>query len=286
MADAQRRLQEHKLKPGEDVKMVDGKVQVSGQVAVMSINGLLTKVIFDRNPDREFYVEESFPLDWMYPYLEPHGLIMKLNRQPLAQLPEEIIARDHEYWRKLVAGMLGDWLDEKTTVREVAEFVDRVYVRKDLKGFTGDPRPVAQMPMSKIVEWENRVGCAQGPQGVYRRPAVYPEHFATAIILQAAEFHCGSLCLALGRGGRTDTPPEYQPKTEAERQALLKEADFAFRQAFALCPFSPEALFRYAHFLLQVKRADDALLLAETFLKLDPKNAKAKDLLKQLKGGK
>ena len=69
--------------------MVDGKVQVSGQVAVMGINGLMTKVIFDRNPDREFYVEESFPLDWMYPYLEPHGLIMKLNRQPLAQLPAE-----------------------------------------------------------------------------------------------------------------------------------------------------------------------------------------------------
>jgi hypothetical protein len=74
--DAQRRLEEHKLKPGEDVKMVDGKVQVSGQVAVMSINGLITKVIFDRNPDREFYVEESFPLDWMYPYLEPHGLTL------------------------------------------------------------------------------------------------------------------------------------------------------------------------------------------------------------------
>ena len=103
MADAQRRWQEHKLRPGEDVKMVDGKVQVSGQVAVMSINGLLTKVIFDQNPNREFYVEESFPLDWMYPYLEPHGLIMKLNRQPLAQLPEDIIARDREYWRKLVA---------------------------------------------------------------------------------------------------------------------------------------------------------------------------------------
>ena len=90
-------------------------MQVSGQVAVMNINGLLTKVIFDHNPDREFFVEESFPLDWMYPYLKPHGLIMKINRQPLAPLPEDIIARDHEYWRKLVAGMLGDWLDEKTT---------------------------------------------------------------------------------------------------------------------------------------------------------------------------
>jgi len=113
MADAERRSQEHKLRPGENVKRVNEKVEVSGQIAVMNINGLLTKVIFDHNPDREFYIEESFPLDWMYPYLEPHGLIMKINRQPLAQLPEDVIARDHEYWQKLVAGMLGDWLTER-----------------------------------------------------------------------------------------------------------------------------------------------------------------------------
>ena len=73
--------------------MENGRVQVSGQVAVMSINGLLAKVIFDKNPDREFYIEESFPLDWMYPHLEPHGLIMKINRQPLAELPDDIVGR-------------------------------------------------------------------------------------------------------------------------------------------------------------------------------------------------
>ena len=88
MADAQRRMQVNQLKMGEDVKIVrdpDGKdrVQVSGQVAVMNINGLLTKVIFDHNPKNEFFVEESFPLDWMYPYLTPFGVIMKINRQPL-----------------------------------------------------------------------------------------------------------------------------------------------------------------------------------------------------------
>ena len=72
------------MKPGEDVK-IDRRtqVQVSGQVAVMNINGLLTKVIFDHNPKNEFFVEESFPLDWMYPHLTPFGIIMKINRQPL-----------------------------------------------------------------------------------------------------------------------------------------------------------------------------------------------------------
>jgi len=99
MADAVQRLHNHQLKPGEDVKETDGRLQVSGQVAVMTINGLLAKIIFDKNPNREFYIEESFPLDWMYPYLEPHGLIMKINRQPPSELSDEIIRRDHDYWR-------------------------------------------------------------------------------------------------------------------------------------------------------------------------------------------
>jgi hypothetical protein len=50
------------VKPGEDVRLLGGRVQVSGQVAVMSINGLLTKVMFDKNPNNEFFVEESFRL--------------------------------------------------------------------------------------------------------------------------------------------------------------------------------------------------------------------------------
>ena len=56
LTDAQRRLQLKQLKPGEDVRIIDNRVQVSGQIAVMAINGLLTKVIFDKNPNNEFYV--------------------------------------------------------------------------------------------------------------------------------------------------------------------------------------------------------------------------------------
>jgi beta-lactamase regulating signal transducer with metallopeptidase domain len=251
LADATRRLEEHKLKPGEDVRMVDGKVNVSGQVVVMSIDGLLTKVIFDHNPDREFYVEDSFPLDWMYPYLEPHGLILKLNRQPLAQLPAETLARDREYWRQVVAGMLGDWLDEKTPVSEVAAFVDRVYVRRNLKGFTGDPRFLENDYAGKIF---SKLRCSIG--GLYA-------------------WRMGPLA-----------PAEYRPKSNADSQNLRQEADLAFRQAFALCPSSPEALFRYVQLLLQLNRIDDALLLAETFRKVDPQNDQARGLLDNLKGYK
>ena len=107
--DAQRRLQHdtefpnepHQLKPNEDVHIDNGRVSVSGQVAVMAINGLLTKVIFDKNPDHEFYVEESFPLDWMYPYLTPFGVIMKINRHPIPELTQDIIDKDHAFWSDL-----------------------------------------------------------------------------------------------------------------------------------------------------------------------------------------
>ena len=270
LADAQRRLSENKLKPGEDVKVIEHKVQVSGQVAVMSINGLLTKVIFDHNPDREFYIEESWPLDWMYPYLEPHGLILKLNRQPLAQLSQDTIARDHDYWRKLVAGMLGEWLDERTTPRDVASFVDRVYVRHDLKDFTGDPRYLRNDYASKTF-------------GKLR----------------------GSIAGVYAWRLSTNAPPEFRPKFGTDSRALIQETELAFCQAFALCPYSPEILSRYVNRLLSLdprqvqmlldlpviansvrERVDGALLLAETFLKLDPGNSQVKDLVKTIQAYK
>lgn len=245
VADAQRRLKENKLKPGEQVKVVDGKVQVSGQVAVMSINALLVKLIFDKNPDHEYYIEESFPLDWMYPYLEPHGLIMKINRQPLPELSDEIVRRDRDYWNKRVAGMIGDWLTEETPVQTIAEFVDKVHVRKDLGGFNGDPRFVRNDYAVKIFS-KLRSSIA----GVY---AWRVEH-------------------------ATNGPAKAR---------IVHEADFAFRQAWAICPYSPEATFRYVNLLLSQSRTSDALLVAETTARLPSLQGKdgdpVRDMVKRLK---
>jgi hypothetical protein len=57
---------------------------------------------------------------------------------------------------------------------------------------------------------------------------------------------------------------------------MLREADFAYKQAFALCPYSPEAVFRFINLLLHTRRNADALLVAETCLRLDPYNGQAK----------
>jgi thioredoxin-like negative regulator of GroEL len=78
-------------------------------------------------------------------------------------------------------------------------------------------------------------------------------------------------------------PPEYRQKTEAGQQALIRETDFAFKQAFAFCPYSPEAVYRYIiNFLLPNNRLDDALIVAKTCLKLDPYNGQAIGLVKSL----
>jgi hypothetical protein len=137
--DYQKRQATHQLMPGEDVTNgPDGKMQVNSYMSVIQIRGPLARMIFDQNTNQEFYVEESFPLEWMYPYLEPHGLIYRLNRQPLATLSEDTIQKDHDYWSKTISPMIGDWLNDDTSVKDVSAFVEKVFLNHDFNGFIGD----------------------------------------------------------------------------------------------------------------------------------------------------
>lgn len=260
MQDAQQRMQRGALKPGEDVRVVDNRVQVSGQVAVMSINALLAKVIFDKNPTNEFFVEESFPLDWMYPHLTPFGVIMKINRQPLAELSQEIVDRDHKFWSDYSERLIGNWITYDTPIKEITEFAERVYVNKDFRGFKGDLTFLrdedGQKAFSKL-----RSSIA----GVY----------AWRINNMA-----GQVMALEQRPPNTLTPAERN--IIAAHQRMLKEADFAFKQAFAFCPYSPEALYRYVQLLAGSRRFDEALLLAETSIKVDPNNAGLQNLISEL----
>lgn len=244
MTDAHRRMKENKLKPGEDLEELDGnRMNVSGQVAVMAINGLLAKLIFDRNPEREFYLEESFPLDWMYPHLEPHGLILKINRQPLAELSDDVLKHDREYWMRYIQPMIGEWLTCDTPVGEIAAFVDKRHVKHDLGGFKGDPRFVQNgRPQRLFSKLRSSIG------GLYS-----------------------------WRVANAENP--------VEKERMLKEAGHAFRQAFALCPSSPEVVFRYTSLLAArgERCLDDATLIVETALKVDPEHAQFPCLLEQLK---
>ena len=67
------------------------------------------------------------------------------------------------------------------------------------------------------------------------------------------------------------------------RADVEKEADFAFKQAFAFCPYSPEAVYRYVQLLVNMHRVSDALLVAETAQKLDPYNGQFAYLIHSLR---
>lgn len=253
VGDAQRRFEHDmrhpnepkQIKPGENVvyDQVSGRVSVSGQVAVMSINGLLTKDMFDKNPELDFYVEESFPLDWMYPHLTPYGVIMKIERNHVTEFTQEIVDRDHEFWSKYSDRLIGNWITYDTSVKDICDFIVRVHHKRIMKGFTGDPKFIrddnAKKAFSKL------------------RSAIAGVYF-------------WRINYAGGRGNVT------------EQQRMIKEADFAFRQAFAYCPFSPEAVFRYTQLLVSLRRANDALRIADTFLLFDPNNGAVQNLRSQL----
>ena len=256
-SDVQRRMQHdeefpnepRQIQPGEDVSVdqVSGKMQVSGQVAVMMINGLLCKVIFDNNPTNEFFVEESFPLPWMYPYETPFGVIMKINRNPLPQLTQEIFDRDHKFWSDYSTRLCGNWINYDTSISNICDFVQRTYIQNNYTGFSGERSFVrdedAQKAFSKL---------RSSQAGMYA-------------------WRCSPTC-----------PPEYREQTPALQEALRRETDFAFKQSFAFCPYSPEAVFRYVQFLMQYNRIDDAILVARTCLKLDPYNGSVADLIENL----
>ena len=245
LADSQRRLKHDtqfpnepkQIRPGEDVHVIDNRMTVSGQVAIMTINGLVAKVIFDHNPKNEFYLEESMPLDWMYPHLTPYGIIMKINRQPLPYLSEDVLDRDHQFWKQYSKRLTGDIIDYNSSIKEVCDWVEKIHLKHDFNGFTGDRKFLHDEDAQKAF---SKLRCSIG--GVY----------AWRLSSQA--------------------PLQYRPKSPPEAQRLLKEAEFTFRQAFAFCPYNGEALIRYVNVLLPLNRVDEAMLLTQTSLKLDPYN--------------
>ena len=91
-------VQSGKRQANADLRIENGRVQVTGALGVMEINGILTKMMFDHERLRHsFYVEESYVIRWMYDYLTPHGLIMKINKDA-NQLNKEIAQNDMEFW--------------------------------------------------------------------------------------------------------------------------------------------------------------------------------------------
>jgi len=90
---------------GAEVRIKDGRVSVEGIQGVMMINGIIYKWIYDKYKDKhEWYVEESYFLPWMYPYLRPTGVILKLEKEPVAT-PQQ----DAKFWQQLISKDFTSW---------------------------------------------------------------------------------------------------------------------------------------------------------------------------------
>lgn len=197
-----------------------------GRAEVFITKDRLAQMVFDRNPGKEFFVEEGYPMEWMYPLLEPRGLIFKLNREPADSLSDEILQRDHDFWVRQIQPMIGDWVKDRTPLAEILMFANKVFIERDFTGFTGDRRFVQGARTARMFSHE-RVAIA----GLY----AWRMHNAT---------------------------------NSVERERMAGAADFAFRQALALCPYSADTVYRYVNFLLERQRLTDAIAVATTAAKM------------------
>lgn len=67
----------------------------------------VTRLIWEKNKDAHaFFVEESFPLVWSYDHALPHGLVYQISKDPLKEIPADVVKRDMEFWRARVKSLM------------------------------------------------------------------------------------------------------------------------------------------------------------------------------------
>ena len=166
-------VQAGRIPAAGNVEIKDGRVSVTGVQAVMAINGILAKWIFDKNKDKHaFYVEESYVIPWMYPYLRPAGVIMKIEKEPLpspqenAALWKDIVAKDKLYW---------DTLTREFTNRE--EFVRNNDAKKSFSKMRSAIAGLYQfrgMADEAIYAYKQSLDlCPESPEGCFRLADLY-----------------------------------------------------------------------------------------------------------------
>ena len=265
--EAEVRRKAGSLKPGEIVQNRNGRIQVAGQVSVMEINSKLAKILFDKNPDRDFFIEVSYPLEWMYPHLTPFGVILKLNREEVPEITDEMMRKDRLFWAKYQSRLTGDWVTDETEISEIGQWSVKTYKRWDLDGYNGSPAFVrdeaAQKSFSKL-----RTSIAD----MYR-------------------WRISNYKLAIAK----EKDPAKKNNLIQKEKRMTKEYIFALKQAWAFCPYSPEVISHLAQLKLQlgyekfeqgdkataILRRDDLFHLIYTYEQFDP----GSPILNRLLGG-
>ena len=157
-----------------DISIVNGRVQVTGALAVMGINGILAKMIFDHNKEtHDIYLEESYVIPWMYDYLSPHGLVMKLNAEEVGKFNESDLTADREFWDWQTRRLLDD---PRYCQRRTEPW--RTYEQEEARGAKDDGHRIACRAYSKLrcaiaglYAWKTRPWSSQSNSSNYAREA-------------------------------------------------------------------------------------------------------------------
>jgi tetratricopeptide (TPR) repeat protein len=109
----------------EGAKIEDGRICVEGVAGVMVINSQLARWIFEHNNDKHcFFVEESYVLPWIYPYLSTCGVLMRLDKQPVST-PQD----DPVKWQRMIGDDFVFWAKISSRFRERPELWADVFAR-------------------------------------------------------------------------------------------------------------------------------------------------------------
>jgi len=167
----------------------------TGTVAVMAMNKKFSELISEQNPNHRIFMDATwFVPEWAYERAIPRGLVLELSRQQVSRVEQSILESDREFWSNLCKKLLGDVIRRETTVEEVCQLVETIYVRHDLSNFKGDQKYVFDQ-------------IAQDWFGMARH--------ATAFLYQQR-------CI--------------KAEEKEEKQRMLDESIFAYKQTFALAP--------------------------------------------------
>jgi len=97
------------LRPGEEIRNIDGTLKPYGAVAVMGVNETLFQMLLQKNPDASFALEESFPFKSTYAGATTLGPIMQLRVQDQQDaLSSERVTQSLDYWRQTAQQLLAE----------------------------------------------------------------------------------------------------------------------------------------------------------------------------------
>jgi len=72
-------------------------------------HSIVTRLIWEKNRDKHsFFVEESFPLKWSYDHALPHGLVYEIKKDPLKEIPADVVAKDMAFWKAYIEKLLSN----------------------------------------------------------------------------------------------------------------------------------------------------------------------------------